>query len=202
VSQRSQNLKDVRQYEERTCVRPAAGDERGHLHGSFTFVAGLAANWDVGDQPVPAPTVGASRDDLPAERGDGQQRRFSRRRNLPLCHPTSGRLLASESGGRSRPEAVRGMPGQQVPLDCGQGRRAGSCCLGPRSVRTTLVMGGFTLVIGGFPVRKGPFGRSEERNGPQGGSACRWPQVFHTQAIRLRPMTFFNPVFNRLTPRS
>ena len=31
-------------------------------------------------------------------------------------------------------------------------------------------------------------GRSEERNGRQGGSACRWPQVFHTQAIRLRPM--------------
>src|SRR5208337_2005271 len=27
-------------------------------------------------------------------------------------------------------------------------------------------------------------------------SACRWPQVFHTQAIRLRPMTLFNPVFN------
>ena len=31
-------------------------------------------------------------------------------------------------------------------------------------------------------------------------SACRWPQVFHTQAIRLRPMTLFNPVFNRQTP--
>ena len=32
-------------------------------------------------------------------------------------------------------------------------------------------------------------------------SACRWPQVFHTQAIRLRPMTLFNPVFNCLTPK-
>ena len=32
-------------------------------------------------------------------------------------------------------------------------------------------------------------------------SACRWPQVFHTQAIRLRPMTLFNPVFNRQTPK-
>ena len=31
-------------------------------------------------------------------------------------------------------------------------------------------------------------------------SACRWPQVFHTQAIRLRPMTLFNPIFNCLTP--
>src|SRR5208282_464715 len=31
-------------------------------------------------------------------------------------------------------------------------------------------------------------------------SACRWPQVFHTQAIRLRPMTLFNPVFNCQTP--
>src|SRR5208283_5049707 len=38
------------------------------------------------------------------------------------------------------------------------------------------------------------------RNGRQGGSACRWPQVFDTQAIRLRPMTLFNPVFNCLTP--
>jgi len=32
-------------------------------------------------------------------------------------------------------------------------------------------------------------------------SACRWPQVFHTQGIRLRPMTLFNPVFNRQTPK-
>ena len=31
-------------------------------------------------------------------------------------------------------------------------------------------------------------------------SACRWPQVFHTQGIRLCPMTLFNPVFNCLTP--
>src|SRR5271157_5988294 len=55
--------------------------------------------------------------------------------------------------------------------------------------------------IVGFPVRGGPLGRSEERNGRQGGSACRWPQVFHTQAIRLRPMTLFNPVFNFVTPK-
>src|SRR5271157_3946845 len=32
-------------------------------------------------------------------------------------------------------------------------------------------------------------------------SACRWPQVFHTQGIRLCPMTLFNPVFNSLTPK-
>ena len=31
-------------------------------------------------------------------------------------------------------------------------------------------------------------------------SACRWPQVFHTQGIKLCPMTLFNPVFNCLTP--
>ena len=31
-------------------------------------------------------------------------------------------------------------------------------------------------------------------------SACRWPQFFHTQGIRLCPMTLFNPVFNCLTP--
>ena len=84
-------------------------------------------------------------------------------------------------------------PCLQVPLDCGQGGRAGSWCLGPRNVCTRPGMVG-------FPVRRGPPGRSEERNGRQGGSACRWPQVFHTQAIRLRPMTLFNPVFNCLTP--
>ena len=103
---------------------------------------------------------------------------------------------ASDTTGCSRlarGPRVPARPCLQVPLDCGQGGRAGSWCLGPRSVRTTLVMGG-------FPVRRGPPGRSEERNGRQCGSACRWPQVFHTQAIRLRPMTLFNPVFNRLTP--
>src|SRR5208337_3717968 len=104
---------------------------------------------------------------------------------------------ASDTTGCSRLARGPWLPARpclQVPLDCGQGRRAGSWCLWPRSVRTTLVMGG-------FPVRRGPFGRSEERNGRQGGSACRWPQVFHTQAIRLRPMTLFNPVFNIVTPK-
>src|SRR5208282_3251698 len=98
-------------------------------------------------------------------------------------------------------------PCLQVPLDCGPGGRAGSWCLGPRSVYTR-------LGVVGVPVRRGPpgrseeqngrseeqNGRSEERNGRQGGSACRWPQVLDTQAIRLRPMTLFNPVFNCLTP--
>src|SRR5271157_6469845 len=103
---------------------------------------------------------------------------------------------ASDTTGCSRlarGPRVPARPCLQVPLDCGQGGRAGSWCLGPPSVRTTLVMGG-------FPVRIGSPGRSEERNGRQGGSACRWPQVFNTQAIRLRPMTSFNPVFNCLTP--
>ena len=85
-------------------------------------------------------------------------------------------------------------PGPQVPLDCGQGGRAGSWCLGPRNVCTRPGMVG-------FPVRRGPPGRSEERNGRQGGSACRWPQVFHTQAIRLRPMALFSSVFNCVTPQ-
>src|SRR5271157_2638867 len=44
-----------------------------NLHGSFTFVAGLAASWDVGDQPVPAQTVGASRDDLRLAERRGQE---------------------------------------------------------------------------------------------------------------------------------
>jgi len=68
---------------------------------------------------------------------------------------------ASDTTGCSRlarGPRVPARPCLQVPLDCGQGGRAGSWCLGPRSVRTTLVMGG-------VPVRCGPPGRSEERNG-------------------------------------
>jgi len=44
-----------------------------NLHGSFTFVGGLAASWDVGDQPVPAQTVGASGDDLRLAERRGQE---------------------------------------------------------------------------------------------------------------------------------
>src|SRR5271157_3418830 len=95
---------------------------------------------------------------------------------------------------RARGPRLPARPGLQVPLDCGQGGRAGSWRLGPRNVCTR-------PGIVGFPVRRGPPGRSEERNGRQGGSACRWPQVFHTQGIILRPMTLFNPVFNCLTPK-
>jgi hypothetical protein len=108
----------------------------------------------------------------------------------------AARERASDTTGCSRLARGSPLPGRpclQVPLDCGQGGRAGSWCLGPRSVCTRPGMVG-------FPVLCGPPGRSEERNGCQGGSACRWPQVFHTQAIRLRPMTLFNPVFNCVTP--
>ena len=101
---------------------------------------------------------------------------------------------ASDTTGSSRLARGPRLPARlclQVPLDCGQGRRAGSWCLGPRSVRTTLVMGG-------FPVRRGPFGPFNERNGRKPGSACRWPQVFHTQGIRLRRMTLFKGVFHNL----
>ena len=49
---------------------------------------------------------------------------------------------------------------------------------------------------------RGSKSDKSRRNGRQPGSGCRWPQVFHTQAIRLRPMTLFNPVFNCVTPRS
>jgi len=104
---------------------------------------------------------------------------------------------ASDTTGCSRLARGPRLPARpclQVPLDCGQGGRAGSWCLGPRNVCTR-------PGIVGFPVRCGPPGRSEERNGRQGGSACRWPQVFHSQAIRSRPMTLFNPVFNCLTPK-
>jgi len=54
VSKRSQNLNDVRCYEEVTCVRPAAvAGERNeaNFHGSFTFVAVLrqaGVSWATG----------------------------------------------------------------------------------------------------------------------------------------------------------
>ncbi len=58
-------------------LRASGGGRRAtneaNLHGSFTFVAGLAASWDVGDQPVPAQTVGASRDDLRLAERRGQE---------------------------------------------------------------------------------------------------------------------------------
>src|SRR5271157_2671258 len=120
----------------------------------------------------------------------------------PVWAPAPER--ASDTTGCSRLARGPRLPARpclQVPLDCGQGGRAGSWCLGPRNVCTRPGMVG-------FPVRRRPpgrseerNGRSEERNGRQGESACRWPQVFHTQAIRLRPMTLFNLVFNRLTPK-
>src|SRR5208283_3530559 len=144
----------------------------------------------------------------------------------------SARERASDTTGCSRLARGPWLPARpclQVPLDCGQGRRAGSWCLGTRNVCTR-------PGIVGFPVHRGPpgrseerngrseerngrseerngrseerngrseerNGRSEERNGRQPGSACRWPQVFDTQAIKLRPMTLFNPVFNCLTPK-
>ena len=49
-------------------------------------------------------------------------------------------------------------------------------------------------------AQKSQMVAQKSHNGRQPGSACRWPQVFDTQAIRLRPMTLFNPVFNFLTP--
>ena len=104
-------------------------------------------------------------------------------------------LHASESGGRSRPEAVRGMP--DVPI--APQPRHGGC----RLCRPSLFQQGVVGVCLGF------WGRKESGSGlltvsdpglilPE--SACRWPQVFHTQGIRLCPMTLFNPVFNCLTP--
>jgi hypothetical protein len=61
-------------------------------------------------------------------------------------------------------------------------------------------LGQVTQQIGGFLVRFGPPGRAEVRNNRHGGSAFRWPQVFYTQRIRLRPMTLFNGVSNHQTP--
>src|SRR5271165_5213255 len=100
---------------------------------------------------------------------------------------------ASDTTGCSRLARGPRLPARpclQVPLDCGQGGRAGSWCLGPRSVRTTLVIGGFTLVIGGFPVRCGPFGRSEERNGRQGGSVKLCLTCMYTRGFQRKSNDF------------
>src|SRR5271157_4079532 len=110
-------------------------------------------------------------------------------------------LHAYESGGRSRPEAVRGMPDVPIaPQPPGPRRGGRLSALSAQPLST----GGCGRVCLGF------WGRKESGSGlltvsdpglilPE--SACRWPQVFHTQAIRLRPMTLFNPVFNCLTPK-
>src|SRR5271157_1787395 len=109
-------------------------------------------------------------------------------------------LHAFESGGRSRPEAVRGMP--DVPIaPPATGPPEGWAAVGLSA--QPLSTGGCGRVCLGF------WGRKESGSGlltvsdpglilPE--SACRWPQVFHTQGIRLCPMTLFNPVFNCLTP--
>src|SRR5208337_2872415 len=76
---------------ELACVRRRATNE-ANLHGSFTFVAGLAASWDVGDQPVPAQTVGASRDDLRIAERRGQESLGPRNRE------TRARLLIVKQG--------------------------------------------------------------------------------------------------------
>ena len=109
-------------------------------------------------------------------------------------------LHASESGGRSRPEAVRGMP--EVPI-------APPAAGPPEGWAAVSFVGPASFNRGLWARLLGFWGRKESGSGlltvsdpglilPE--SACRWPQVFHTQGIRLRPMTLFNPVFNRLTP--
>jgi len=133
--------------------------------------------------------------------------------SLGLCARTCERFHGLFSPG-SRPTASS----QTLSVSPTELRARWACglmVLGTTSVCTS-------LGVVGFPVRCGPpgrseerngrseerngrseerNGRSEERNGRQPGSACRWPEVFRTQAIRLRPMTLFNPVFNCVTPK-
>ena len=112
------------------------------------------------------------------------------------------RLHASESGGRYRPEAVRGMPDVPIapPATGPPEGWAAVGFVGPASFNRGLWACGFRL---GF------WGRKESGSGlltvsdpglilPE--SACRLPQVFYTKAIRLRPMILFNRVFNCQTP--
>ena len=115
-------------------------------------------------------------------------------------------LHASESGGRSRPEAVRGMPDVPIapPATGPPEGWAAVGFVGPASFNRGL-WARLLRVLGSTSF----WGRKESGSGlltvsdpglilPE--SACRWPQVFHTQGIRLCPMTLFNPVFNCLTP--
>src|SRR5208337_4535919 len=87
---------------ELACVRRRATNE-ANLHGSFTFVAGLAASWDVGDQPVPAQTVGASRDDLRiAERRGQESLPFPVLRGYRPMHCLEGLLSGGRTASRTR----------------------------------------------------------------------------------------------------
>src|SRR5271167_1213576 len=89
---------------ELVCVRwRSTGDERSHLQGSFTFVAGLAASRDVGDQPVPAQTVGASRDDLLfAERRGQESLQFPVLPGYRPMHCLEGLLSGGRTANRTR----------------------------------------------------------------------------------------------------
>src|SRR5271166_5418064 len=73
---------------------------------------------------------------------------------------------ASDTTGCSRLARGPRVPARlclQVPLDCGQGGRAGSWCLGPRSVRTTLVMGVFQCVAVPLVAQKSEMAVSPDR---------------------------------------
>ena len=129
---------------------------------------------------------------------------------MPLSTPnfSCACLHASQSGGRSRLEAVRGMP--HVPIaPQPPGPRGGWAAVGfvsPASFNRGLwarLLRVFGFLTSDFGVGKGQdLGCLTVSDLglilPE--SACRWPQVFDTRAIRLRPMTLFNPVFNCLTP--
>ena len=108
-----------------------------NLHGSFTFVAGFWEAGTLGTNQSQSPTIGASREDLRLAARRGQKslpfpvlpgyrpmncledllsggRTANRTRVLYDTQLLGACLHASESGGRSRPEAVRGMP--DVPV--------------------------------------------------------------------------------------
>jgi hypothetical protein len=131
---------------ELACVwRLAASDERSQSSRVLHICRRACGKLGSGDQPVPAQTVGASRDDLRIARAPGTgwatsgvatvsgfagveadalPRGFTERwahsepnESVYCLDDTqllSACLHASESGGRSRPEAVRGMP--DVPI--------------------------------------------------------------------------------------
>ena len=95
----------------------------------------------------------------------------------------SGTERASDTTGCSRP-ALRPTASSQTSAckshwTAGKVERAGSWCLGPRSVYTADFG-----VVGVPSASRSPWSLRSAKWPCQPGSGCRWPQVFHNRAVR------------------
>ena len=107
MSKRSQNLKDVKYYEEATYVLLAAvaGEQNeANFHGSFTFVAGFWEAGTLGTNQSQSPTIGASREDL----------RSAERRGLETIAEQGATWPWCQKVGASAPRSVGGERGEKV----------------------------------------------------------------------------------------